>query len=74
MTAFPGWEDIAGLVRQIKFVHDHQGMIHRVAVVADDPLNTRASRMAEHFAQAEIRGFTGDQLDDAVAWAAGPAQ
>jgi SpoIIAA-like len=72
-AAFPGWENIGGLVRHIRFVHDHHRKIERVAIVVDGPLGTLAPHVAEHFVQAEVRGFTDDQLDDAVAWAAGPA-
>jgi hypothetical protein len=68
--AFPGWENIGGLVKHIRFVRDHHRQIRRVAVVLDGPLGALAPRLAEHFVQAEVRGFRGDQLDDAVAWAA----
>jgi SpoIIAA-like len=72
--AFAGWENIGGLVRHIRFVHDHHRKIRRVAVVVDGPIGALGPRAAEHFVQAEIRGFAADQLDDAVAWAAGPAE
>jgi len=68
--AFPGWENIGGLVQHIRFVRDHHRKIRRVAVVVDGPLGTMAPRLAEHFVQAEVRGFRDDELDEAVAWAA----
>ena len=71
--AFPGWENIGGLVRHIRFVHDHHRTVRKVAVVVDGPLGTLAPSLAEHFVKAEVRGFGGDQLDDAVAWAADSA-
>jgi hypothetical protein len=73
-TAFPGWENIGGLVRHIKFVRDHHREIHRVAVVVDGPLGALAPRVAEHFVHAEVRSFPDGHLDEAVAWAAGPAR
>ena len=73
-TAFPGWENIGGLVRHIRFVRDHHRKIGRVAIVVDGPLGTVAPRVAEHFVQAEVRGFPDDHLDDAVAWVSGRAR
>jgi SpoIIAA-like len=70
--AFPGWENIGGLVRHIRFVRDHHRRIRRVALVVDGPLGTIAPQVAEHFVQAEVRGFAHDRLDDAIAWAAAP--
>ena len=68
--AFPGWENIGGLVRHIRFVRDHHRKIRRVAVVLDGPMGALAPKVAEHFVQAEVRQFHDDRLDDAVAWAA----
>ena len=68
--AFPGWENIGGLVQHIRFVRDHHRKIRRVAVVLDGPLGALAHELAEHFVQAEVRGFRAHELDDAVAWAA----
>jgi hypothetical protein len=67
--AFPGWENIGGLVRHIRFVRDHHRKIRRVALVLDGPLGALAPQLAEHFVRAEVRGFPDDRLDDAVAWA-----
>jgi hypothetical protein len=69
-AAFPGWENIGGLVRHIRFIRDHHRSIRRVAVVVDGPLGTLAPQLAEHFVRAEVRGFHHDQLDEAVSWAA----
>jgi hypothetical protein len=73
-TAFPGWENIGGMVRHIRFVRDHHRKIRRVAIVVNGPFGTLAPRVAEHFVQAEVRGFPDDHLDDAVAWASLPAR
>jgi hypothetical protein len=44
----------------------------RVALAVDSTLADLAPRGAEHFGRAELRHFGYDELDDAVAWAAGP--
>jgi hypothetical protein len=54
-------------------VRDHHRRVRRVALAADTKLADLVPRLAEHFVKAEIRHFDYDDLDDAVAWAAGPA-
>lgn len=71
--AFPGWENLGGLIRHIRFVREHHRKIRRVAVAVDGPMGTLAPRVAEHFVQAEVRRFGHDQLDEAIEWAAGLA-
>lgn len=70
---FPGWENIGGLLRHVRFVRDHYRKINRLALAADSTLATLAPRLAEHFVHAEVRSFKYDELDSAVAWAANPA-
>ena len=70
-AAFPGWENLGSLLRHVRFVRDHHRRVRRVAIAADGPVADLAPRLAEHFVRAEVRGFRHDQLDDAVAWAAG---
>jgi hypothetical protein len=71
--AFPGWENIDGLLHHIRFVRDHHRKVRRVALAVDSTLADLAPRVAEHFGRAELRHFGYDELDDAVAWAAGPS-
>jgi hypothetical protein len=71
--AFPGWENIGGLLRHVRFVRDHHHAVRRVALAVDSPMADLAPRLAEHFVKAELRRFGYDDLDDAVAWAAGSA-
>jgi hypothetical protein len=73
-TASLGWENIGGLLGYFGLVRDLHYKIGRMAVVVDGSVGTLAPRVAKHFVQAEVRGFTDEQFDDAVAWAAGPAQ
>ena len=69
---FPGWENVGGLLRHVRFVRDHHRKVQRVALAVDGTIANLAPRVAEHFVQAELRHFDYDDLDDAVAWAAGP--
>ena len=71
--AFPGWENVSGLLRHVRFVRDHHRAVRRVVLAVDSTLADPAPRVAEHFVQAELRHFRYDQLDAAVAWAAGPS-
>ena len=69
---FPGWENVGGLLRHVRFVRDHHRRVHRVALAADTRLADLVPRLAEHFVGAEIRRFGYDDLDEAVVWAGGP--
>ena len=71
---FPGWENLGGLLRHVRFVRDHHRKIKRIAVAADGELATLAPRIGEHFVQAEVKGFGYDALDAAIAWAAAGGQ
>jgi hypothetical protein len=68
---FPGWENIGSLLRHVRFVRDHHRRVRRVALAADGKLADLAPRLTEHFVRAELRHFGYDDLDDAIAWAAG---
>ncbi len=68
---FPGWQNLGGLIRHVRFVRDHHRKVRRVALASDSRLADLAPRLAEHFAQAEIRRFGYDALEEAVAWAEG---
>src|SRR6476661_11032096 len=66
---FPGWENLGGLIRHIRFVRDHHRKIRRVAFAADGELAALGPRIGEHFVQAEVKSFAYDALDAAIAWA-----
>ena len=70
---FPGWENAASMLRHFRFVRDHHRAVRRLALAADGKLADLIPGLAEHFVHAEIKRFGYDDLDDAVAWAAGPA-
>ncbi|MCC2274409.1 STAS/SEC14 domain-containing protein [Streptomyces sp. ET3-23] len=68
---FPGWENIGGLIRHVRFVRDHHRRIGRIALAADSRAASLVPQLANHFVQAEVRRFGYDELDEALAWAAG---
>ncbi|MET8942779.1 STAS/SEC14 domain-containing protein [Streptomyces sp. NPDC004542] len=70
--AFPGWENIGGLLRHIRFVRDHHREVGKVALAADSRFAGLAPHVVNRFVQSEVRQFGYAELDDAVAWAAGP--
>jgi hypothetical protein len=71
--AFPGWENLGSLVRHAQFVRDHHRKVRRIALATDGRLASLAPRIGEHFVHAEVQSFGYEQLDAAVAWAAGGA-
>jgi len=69
--SFPGWENVGSMLHHLRFVRDHHKKVRRVAVAVDGLPADLAPRVAEHFVSAEVRHFGSDDLDGAVAWAAG---
>jgi len=71
---FPGWENLGGLLRHLRFVRDHQRHVKRIAFAADSKLAGIAPVVADAFIHAEVKSFAYDELDIAIAWASGPAR
>jgi len=69
VQAIPGWENLGGLLRHLRFVRDHHRNVRRVALVADGKMAELAPKIAEHFVDAELRHFAYPEFDDAIAWA-----
>src|SRR5438045_7015722 len=69
--AFPGWQNFAALIAHFKFVRDHHRKIEKVAVVSDSTFLSVAPKIATHFVQADLRHFTHQQRDAALAWLRG---
>jgi hypothetical protein len=65
------WIHLVGFVG-VRFVRDHHRAVRRVALAVDGTVAELAPRLAQHFVRAELRHFGYDELDEAVAWAAGP--
>ncbi|WP_205067951.1 STAS/SEC14 domain-containing protein [Streptomyces sp. SceaMP-e96] len=70
---FPGWENIGGLIRHVRFIRDHHRKVRKIALAADSKIATLVPQLANHFVQAEVRRFEYDELNDALAWAASPS-
>jgi stage II sporulation SpoAA-like protein len=67
--AFPGWENVGGLVRHLRFVIGHHRHVDRVALAVDGALAAVAGTVAELVARPQVRRFTFDELDAAIEWA-----
>jgi hypothetical protein len=67
--AFPGWENVGGLVRHLRFVIGHHLHVDRVALAVDGTLATVAATVAELVAHPQVRHFSYDELDAAIGWA-----
>jgi hypothetical protein len=69
--AFPGWQNLGGLLRHAKFIRDHHRQVKRIALAIDSELASAAPLIGEHLVRAQIKTFGYDALDAAVSWAAG---
>jgi hypothetical protein len=69
--AFPGWENIAALIRHARFVRHHHNKIDRVALAVDGSLAAIASRVGNRLVHPEVRRFGYAELTRAVRWAGG---
>jgi hypothetical protein len=68
---FPGWQNIGGFFRHLRFIRDHHRHIGRIAVAVDGVLADAGPGLADYFVEAEIKHFGYDRLDDAIRWAGG---
>lgn len=69
--AVPGWQNMAGLTRHVKFVREHQRRIRRVAVAMDGTMAEFAPRLAGRLVHPQLRHFSYHELDAARDWAGG---
>jgi hypothetical protein len=70
---FPGWKDLAGMIRHFRFVRNHHRKIRRVALVTDARLGKIAERLARHFVAAKVKRFPAGHAGEARRWlTAGP--
>jgi hypothetical protein len=65
---FPGWESFAALIEHMKFVRDHHRNVDRVAAVSDSAFLRVAPRIAQHFANPEIKVFGSNEKKQALEW------
>ena len=68
--SFPGWENLGGLMRHMRFIRDHHRRVERIAFAADSKLASLVPHLVEHFVKAEVKTFSHDALEAAVTWAA----
>jgi hypothetical protein len=65
---FPGWSDLAVFLSHLRFVKDHHRLIRRIAAVSDGGFLAILPAIATHFVNAEVRHFSFDRKDEALAW------
>jgi hypothetical protein len=67
---FPGWKNLASMLRHFRFVRNHHRKIRRVALVTDARLGRIAERLARHFVAAQVKRFPSDHAGEAKRWIA----
>lgn len=65
----PHWDSISALTRHFHFVHEHQAIVKKVAIVGDSPVLTVAPEIANMFVSARVRRFPASKLAEAKEWA-----
>jgi len=66
---FPGWENLGGMFRHIRFIRNHHRSIGRIALASDSTLASLAPHLTEHFVEANVQHFDHDALERAIGWA-----
>ncbi len=65
---FPGWENFSSLLAHFKFVRNHHRKVKRIAAVTDNTFLAIAPDIAKHFVKAEIKHFSENEKEKAMAW------
>jgi SpoIIAA-like len=68
VETFPGWVDFSGMLSHLRFVHDYQQKIKRVAAITDNDILAILPQVADYFAAAEVRRFNYTERDLALNW------
>ena len=66
---FPGWENLEGFVRHVRFVREHYRKIQRIALAVDSKVLTWLPKLAQRLGQVEVHSFSYADLDRAIHWA-----
>ena len=66
----PNWKNLAALREHLHFIHDHQNIVKKIAVVGDGAMLSMVPLLADHFVRARLRHFPEAQGEQAEAWAA----
>ena len=70
--SFPGWDSLAGFGAHMRFIHDHQRRIDRVALATDSTAIRAVEALATCFVTATIRHFPYAESAAALAWLTAP--
>jgi len=65
---FPGWKNLAGMVKHFRFVRNHHRKIRRVALVTNARIGSIAEKFARHFISAEVKRFPAEHVGEAKRW------
>jgi hypothetical protein len=65
---FYGWADFSSLLSHIRFAHNYQKNIERVAAVTDNSFLAILPAVADYFADAKVRHFEYQDRDKALDW------
>jgi len=68
---FPGWKNLASMVKHFRFVRSHHRKIRRIALVTDARIGAIAPKLARHFVAAEVRRFAAGRAGEAKKWITG---
>ncbi|MFD9813380.1 STAS/SEC14 domain-containing protein [Streptomyces sp. NPDC059080] len=53
---FPGWENIGGLIRHVRFIRDHHRNVRKIALAADSKVAALVPQLANHFVRPKCGG------------------
>jgi hypothetical protein len=65
---FPGWKNLAGMIKHFRFVRNHHRKIRKVALVTDARLGKIAEKFARHFVAAKVKRFPAGHAGSARTW------
>lgn len=65
---FPGWDTISAMFTHLRFIRDHHRLVEKVALASDSSMATIMPKLVDHFVGTEVKGFTFDGRDEAMAW------
>jgi hypothetical protein len=65
---FPGWKNLAGMMKHFRFVRNHHRKIRKVALVTDARLGKIAEKFARHFVAAKVKRFPAGHAGAAKTW------
>lgn len=71
ISRFPGWKNLASMVKHFRFVRSHHRKIRRIALVTDARIGAIAPKLARHFVAAEVRRFDAGKAGEAKKWITG---